>query len=100
MGATGDWTKEIIEKGFPEIQATYRLMGAPNQVGAVRYDAGHNYNQQSREAVYTWFARHLLQQPEAPPVHEAPFTPESEATLSWPAPPDRRTGHHGPRQFF
>jgi dienelactone hydrolase len=82
VGATGDWTKEIIEKGYPEIRATYRLLGHPERVGAVRYEAGHNYNQQSREAVYSWFAHWLLREPEARVVHEAPFTQEDEATIS------------------
>lgn len=82
VGATGDWTKEIIERGFPELQATYALLDARERVGAVRFDAGHNYNQQSREVVYGWFARHLLQQPEAPGIHEAAFTPEPQAVLS------------------
>jgi dienelactone hydrolase len=82
VGATGDWTKEIVEKGFPEIQATYRLLGHGELIDAVRFDAGHNYNQQSREVVYGWFARHLLQRSDAPGIREAPFTPEPEATLS------------------
>jgi dienelactone hydrolase len=82
VGATGDWTKEIVEKGFPEIRATYQLLDAADRVHAVRFDAGHNYNQQSREAVYGWFARWLLGQPAGTPIHEAPFTPETETTLS------------------
>jgi dienelactone hydrolase len=82
VGATGDWTKEIVEHGFPEIQQTYRLLGHPERVGVARFDAGHNYNQQSREAVYGWFSHWLLGHKKAPPIHEAPFTPEPEATLS------------------
>jgi dienelactone hydrolase len=82
VGATGDWTKEIVEKGFPEIQATYRLLDHPERTGVARFDAGHNYNQQSREAVYGWSVRWLLGRTDGQPVHEAPFTVESEATLS------------------
>jgi hypothetical protein len=82
VGATGDWTKEIVEKGFPEIESTYRLLGHPERAGVVRFDAGHNYNQQSREAVYGWLARWLLGRTGDQPVREAPFRVESEATLS------------------
>lgn len=82
VGATGDWTKEIVENGFPQIQATYRLLGHPEQTGVVRFDAGHNYNQQSREAVYGWFSHWLLGHKSALPIHEAPFAPEPQAALS------------------
>ena len=57
--ATGDWTKAYLEHGFPETKATYRLFGAEENVAAVRFDAGHNYNKNSREAVYTFFNQHL-----------------------------------------
>lgn len=59
VGATGDWTKEIIEKGGPEISASYQLVGAADRVSVVRFEAPHNYNQRSREAVYDWFNRWL-----------------------------------------
>jgi len=82
VGATGDWTKEVVEKGFPEIQATYRLLGHSELVGVARFDAGHNYNQQSREAVYGWFARWLLGRTGEQRVHEAPFAVEPEPVIS------------------
>ena len=81
VGATGDWTKEIKEKGFPEIQATYRLMGAPNNVETVVYDFPHNYNQTSREAVYRFFAKHLLNIDPAT-AKEAASKPEPVETVS------------------
>ncbi len=82
VGATGDWTKEIVENGFPQIQQTYRLLDHPERAGVARFDAGHNYNQQSREAVYGWICHWLLGRPGEGPVHEAPFAPEPEAVLS------------------
>jgi dienelactone hydrolase len=72
--ATGDWTKEMIEKGGPEIRATYELMGAKDAVDIVRFPAPHNYNQASREAVIGWFNRWFrLGHPE--PVKEPPIDP-------------------------
>ncbi|HZK81606.1 MAG TPA: hypothetical protein VFC46_11075, partial [Humisphaera sp.] len=81
VGATGDWTKEIIEKGGPEIRASYDLMGAGDRVSIVRYEAPHNYNRRSREAVYEWLNRawglgHVS------PIHEPPFEPLSPAQLT------------------
>ena len=57
--ATGDWTKDFLEKGFPEIQATYRLFGAESNVQSMRQTAPHNYNLHAREAVYNFFNQHL-----------------------------------------
>jgi dienelactone hydrolase len=57
--ATGDWTKEFLEHGFPELKATYRLFDAEPYVESFRQDAGHNYNLKSREGVYQFFNQHL-----------------------------------------
>ncbi len=70
--ATGDWTKDFMEKGFPEIKAVYKLFGAEENVAAFRQKADHNYNLASREAVYNFFNTHLkLNQPA--PIVEAKF---------------------------
>jgi len=60
VGATGDWTKNTLVEEFPAIRKIYRLFDAEDKVAAKLFEAPHNYNQQSREAVYAWFARHLL----------------------------------------
>jgi dienelactone hydrolase len=57
--ATGDWTKDYLEHGFPEVQATYELMGAAGKVESMRQTAPHNYNLHAREAVYNFFNQHL-----------------------------------------
>jgi dienelactone hydrolase len=82
VGATGDWTAQILQRGVPEIRATYELFGVPDRLQAVVHDAGHNYNQKSRESVYTFFRQHLWGEAAPAPVHEAPFTAEDEKTLS------------------
>jgi dienelactone hydrolase len=74
VSATGDWTKDMIEKGGPEIRSTYEAMGAGDRVNVVRFQAPHNYNRTSREAVYAWFNTWLrLGHPSAPT--EPPFEP-------------------------
>lgn len=72
--ATGDWTKDYLEHGFPETKAIYRLFDAQQNVHAVRFNAGHNYNKNSREAVYTFFNQHL-NLGHASPVAEQDFEP-------------------------
>jgi hypothetical protein len=74
VSATGDWTKEMIEKGGPEIRSTYEAMGAGDRVRVVRFQAPHNYNRTSREAVYEWFNTWLRLGHPAPPA-EPPFEP-------------------------
>jgi dienelactone hydrolase len=56
---TGDWTKDFLEQGFPEIQATYRLFGAEGNIESYRQTAQHNYNLHSREWVYNFFNKQL-----------------------------------------
>ena len=59
VSATGDWTNETMELEYPEMQRFYALFGAKYRVHAVRVNADHNYNRESREAVYAWMARWL-----------------------------------------
>jgi hypothetical protein len=59
VSATGDWTKETLEVEYPAVRAVYELYGAVDRVQAVRMTAEHNYNKDSREAMYAWMARWL-----------------------------------------
>ena len=75
LGMTGanDWTIDIETKGLPELKDLYRLHGAPQLVHAWCYPGfDHNYNQVSRERMYSWFNRHLELGLEEP-VREKPF---------------------------
>jgi dienelactone hydrolase len=73
VGATGDWTKEIIEHGGPQIRQTYELLGVADHVDIVRFEAPHNYNRRSREAVYAWLNQTLRLGRES--TAEQPFEP-------------------------
>ncbi len=70
VAATGDWTRETPEVEFPAIQSVYRLFGAEEKTSCVRFDVGHNYNRDSREAVYSFFGRWLPGKPLPQPVKE------------------------------
>ena len=76
ISATGDWTAETLEVEFPAVRALYELVGARERVSAVRFTADHNYNKDSREAMYGWMARWLKGAPTADRVAEAGFSPD------------------------
>ena len=60
MTAANDWTKEMPAKGFPELQAHFAMMGAPDRVMLKPLlHFGHNYNYVSRAAMYGWLNQHL-----------------------------------------
>ena len=84
LGMTGanDWTVAIADKGFPELKALYKLLGAADNVMAKPLNHfGHNYNYVSRAVMYSWFNRHLgLDQEE--PVVEEDYQPLSIAEMS------------------
>jgi hypothetical protein len=64
VSATGDWTNETLEVEYPAMRRLYELVGAGPKVQAVRFTAEHNYNKDSREAMYAWMARWLQDAPE------------------------------------
>src|SRR5688500_9246489 len=68
----GDWTVETPKEVFPAIQSIYRLFGAEKSVTNVHFPQFiHNYNKESREAVYQFFNQHIRN--ESAPVAEAAF---------------------------
>ena len=81
IAATGDWTKNTLEREYPAVRALYTLMDAPDRVQAVRFDADHNYNRESREAMYAWMARWFKQAPADVKVPERSFTADAPADL-------------------
>lgn len=82
VSATGDWTRDTPAVEYPAVCAIYRLFDAEERVSSVQIDAGHNYNQASREAVYAWFGRWLLgRSPDDPALREQPLSVEPEERL-------------------
>jgi len=69
-----------IHRG-PAIAHIYDLCNARDKFDFVRFDFGHNYNQTSREAVYSWFGKWLLSNPDAASLKEASFKKEQDSEL-------------------
>ena len=81
VSATGDWTKETLEVEYPAMRSLYELVGAGPKVQAVRFTADHNYNKDSREAMYAWMARWLQGAPEDVKRPERSFSPDKITDL-------------------
>jgi acetyl xylan esterase AXE1 len=81
VAATGDWTNETPQLEYPAMQRIYRLFNAEDHVHSIQFDAPHNYNKDSREAVYSWMARWLQHQAADTRVGEQPFAPERLSDL-------------------
>jgi dienelactone hydrolase len=54
---TTDWTRNLPKEEYPAIKKIYDLYGRGDQVHAVQFEAVHNFNLQSREAVYDFLAQ-------------------------------------------
>ena len=81
VSASGDWTKNTPHDEFPAIQSIYKLYGKPELVESAQVDAPHNYNKQSRELVYSFFARNLLGEKDASRFGEKNFRVEKPQDL-------------------
>jgi len=89
MSATEDpWTNKTPEREYPLIRKYYSLYGAGDMVRNVHIVAGHNYNAETRAAVYEWFCRHL-KSPFPPIKNPEPVSSEVKALGDLRVFPDR-----------
>jgi dienelactone hydrolase len=65
--STGDWTRNMMSEEYPAVRAIYNLYGVADHVQAFFQDAPHNYNKASREAMYAFFGKWVLADPN--PAH-------------------------------
>jgi dienelactone hydrolase len=95
VSATGDWTANTMEREYPAVRSLYSLLDAADRVYGVRFEAEHNFNRDSREAMYAWMARWLqhapadVQRPERPFAADAP--PDVLVFYQRPLPPEAMT---------
>ena len=81
VSASGDWTRNNLREEVPAVKQVYDLYDATSQIEAVQIDAPHNYNQASRNAMYPFFAKHLLHATDLSSSKEQPFTVEGLADM-------------------
>jgi len=82
VSATGDWTVETPRVEYPAIRSIYKLYDATGRIESTQFEAGHNYNKASREAVYRFFGKWLLGQGEKyRDFVEPPYTADPADTL-------------------
>jgi len=93
VSSTHDWTRHTPLEEFPEIRRVYELYGAAENVRNVHVDAEHNYNRQSREAVYRFFATTMLRRHEPGDLRDKDVTlPPEEDMLAFPKTASRDVG--------
>lgn len=60
MTAANDWTKEMMTKGYPDLQHLYQLYGKKDHVLCEpQTHFPHNYNYVTRGVMYQFFNKHL-----------------------------------------
>ncbi|MCY3552193.1 MAG: acetylxylan esterase [Candidatus Poribacteria bacterium] len=81
VSATGDWTVKTPTVEYPAIRSIYAHFDAEDRVHQVQVDAEHNYNKESREAVYAWFAKWFLGAEDTSAFKEVEFQVEPDEDL-------------------
>ncbi|MFO7976254.1 MAG: hypothetical protein R6V12_16650, partial [Candidatus Hydrogenedentota bacterium] len=82
VSTSGDWTKETPEVEFPAIRGIYELYNAADRIENHHFDYPHNYNQDSRTAMYRFFGKWVLKQPEEyADFTEPPFEKDPDEVL-------------------
>ena len=84
VSCSGDWTQHTPVEELPAIRKIYALYGAAGAVSNEHFNAHHNYNAESRQAVYRFFARDLLGlsefnglEPAMPALNDADLKPHA-----------------------
>ncbi len=79
VSATEDpWTNQTPTRELPILRRYYELFGASDRIANTHVKAGHNYNPESRAAVYAFFRQHL--NPPGPAIDKpAPVAAETKA---------------------
>ncbi len=78
---TQDWTVNTPRVEYPMTKTIYRLYDAVDKLKYVQFDYRHNYNKASREAIYEWFGRWVLEADDPTALKEMPFVPEEDEDL-------------------
>jgi hypothetical protein len=81
VSASGDWTRETPRVEYPALKSIYALYNAEDRIQNVHVTADHNYNKDSREAMYRFMGRWLLNETGWESYVEPAFTVEPKEAL-------------------
>ncbi|MBY0503425.1 MAG: hypothetical protein K2X03_05940 [Bryobacteraceae bacterium] len=81
ISASGDWTRNNLKEEVPAVRQVYALHDAVAQLDSIQIDAPHNYNLASRNAMYPFFAKHLLGAANPETFQEKPVSVEGLADM-------------------
>ena len=81
VSCTGDWTSNTPTVEYPAIRSIYEHFDAEDKIHQVQIDAEHNYNKESREAVYAWFAKWFMNDDDTSKYEEVHFEVEPDEDL-------------------
>ena len=80
VAATGDWTKDNPTEEWPAIRHIYELKGAAGRTDVRQFNYKHNYNVESRQAMYAWFGQYFLKDRNSEHFLEQPLDPQFDIT--------------------
>ncbi|MCY3023083.1 MAG: acetylxylan esterase [Planctomycetota bacterium] len=83
VAATGDWTKNNPKEEWPAIKKVYDLFDKGDRTAVQQFNYEHNYNIESREAMYAWFGRWLLKDKDPEHFRERPISVDPKALRVW-----------------
>jgi hypothetical protein len=83
VACTGDWTSKNPVEEWPAIRRVYNLYDAAGKTAVKQFNYQHNYNVESREAMYAWFGKWLMNDPDASHFKEKEFTADVSAMRVW-----------------
>ena len=97
-GSTGDWTRNQETVEYPLLRESYAFFGAEDKLEHYYQVAGHQYNQRTRNKVYSFFARTLMGND--PHWEEQPIDFGDVWDLSWFRKDGRAPGFASDAEFF
>ena len=97
-GSTGDWTRNQETVEYPLLRESYAFFGAEDKLEHYYQVAGHQYNQRTRNKVYSFFARTLMGTD--PHWEEQPIDFGDVWDLSWFRKEGRAPGFASDAEFF